>query len=227
MDFTAIFQAFYSLYRGDSDVPASTDDEYTVGMRLANEAINRWQNFDNTFWKELYTTNQLDGTGTQTITTGQTSYTVSSNFKEAGGLVKILDTSGNALETYKIIDPSEVQFQGDNSKYAYFLGNAVDGITLNLNPAPTSNLNGLDLDYTYYKTPTLFTTGSDVTEMSNPYYIVHRMLAQQFRVSRNPYYSSALRDSEDALKIMKMTNDSGSWSNPPVMIDNSGMGWGM
>ena len=62
--------------------------------------------------------------------------------------------------------------------------------------------------------------------MPNPYFIVHRMLAQQFRASRNPYYSSALRDAEDALKIMQIDNNSGSWANPWSQADNSGTVFG-
>jgi hypothetical protein len=292
MNYDQIYTAFYSLYRGDSDIPASTDDEYIVGMRLANEAIQRWANFDNTFWNELYTTLQTNGGGSQTIVTGQTAYLAPGNYKEAGGFVKVLDSTGNIAERYPIIQPQEAQFQGTESLYAYFTtgqnyystgtvsqattvatgvgttftaamvgmkiqydsgetatitaftsGTEVTvspsqtvasttykiinpGYTLNLNPAPLATYNGYDIDYTYYKKPTEFTTGTSKTEMPNPYFIVHRMLAQQYRVSRNPYYSSALRDSEDALKIMQTTNNSGTWANTPVMNDNSGMSWG-
>jgi hypothetical protein len=100
------------------------------------------------------------------------------------------------------------------------------GWTLNLNPAPTSDLNGLDIDYTYYKEPSLFTTGTSRTEMADPYFIVHRMLASQFRAARNPYYTSAKSDAENALKQMQLDNNSGTWANPPIMADNSGTSWG-
>lgn len=230
MTFSEIYTAFYSLYRGDADVPASTDDEYTVGMRLANEAITRWANFDSTYWKELFTTlqgtTQVSPALVKTITTGDTTYTAPTAFREAGGSVRVLDSNGNTVQTYPIIEPHEKQFKGDSSTYAYFDGNPKDGYVMHLNPAPTANLNGLNFDYDYYKYPTLFTTGTDVTEVPNPYFIVHRMLAQQFRVSRNPYYSSALRDSEDSLKIMQTDNNSGTWSNPWTQSDNSGSSWG-
>lgn len=226
MTFTQIFAAYYALFRADSDVPTSTDDEYTVGMNLANEAINYWKAYDNTYWKELYDTNQLDGTGAQTIVTGQKTYTAPTNFSEAGGFVKIVNSDGNTVQRYPIVEPNEVQFQGDNSDYCYFTGDSISGYTLNLNPAPSSNLNGLDIDYVYYKNPTNFTTGTDVTEMANPYFIVHRMLAMQFRASRNPYYGSALKDSENTIRVMQLTNNSGNWANTPSMTDNSGSAFG-
>lgn len=119
--FDEIWTAFYSEFRADSDVPVSTDDEYTVGMRLANEAINRWANYDNTYWKELFTTCQLDGGGSQTITTGTTTYLAPGNFREAGGFVRVKNTNGYDAQTYQIIEPQEVQFQSPTSEYAYFV----------------------------------------------------------------------------------------------------------
>lgn len=226
MDFDDIFQAYYSLFRADSDVPTSTDDEYTVGLRLANEAINYWKAYDSTYWKELYTTNQIDGTGDQTIVTGQTSYDAPTNYSEAGGFVKIVNSDGNVVQKYPIVEPQEVQFLGDDSDYCYFTGSPKTGYTLKINPAPTSNYNGMDIDYVYYKNPTELTTGTSTTEMSNPYFIVHRMLAQQFRASRNPYYSSALKDSENTIRTMQLSNNSGNWANPPTMTENSGSQWG-
>ncbi|MCB1713164.1 MAG: hypothetical protein KDH96_12030, partial [Candidatus Riesia sp.] len=100
MDYDSIFQAYYTLFRADSDVPTNSEDEYTVGMRMANEAINRWAEYDGTYWKELFTTNQSDGTGAQTIVTGQTSYSAPTNFREAGGYVWINDSNGNRVDRY-------------------------------------------------------------------------------------------------------------------------------
>lgn len=227
MDFDAIFQAYYSLFRADSDVPTSADDEYTVGLRLANEAVNRWRVYDNTYWKELFATSQDNSTGgVVTITTGTKTYAAPTAFAEAGGFVRILDGNGNVVDRYPIIEPHEKQFRTDQSKFAYFTGNNAVGFTLNLNPAPTSATNGFSILYDYYKKPTEFTTGTDVTEMADPYFIVHRMLAQQFRAARNPYYSSAKQDAEDSLRQMQLINNSGTWANPWTIADTSGNTWG-
>ncbi len=292
MTFDQIFTAYYSLFRADSDVPTSTDDEYTVGMRLANEAISWWSTYDGVYWATLFTTCQLDGGGSQTITTGQTTYLAPNNFREAGGFVKVLQSNGTEQTRYPIIDPQEAQFKDANGTYCYFtkgqnyystgtvsqsattvtgvgttftalmVGMQIqyasgevatitayssatsltvspsqtvtstafriihDGYNLVINPAPTSNLNGMDIDYVYYKAPTEFTTGTSFTECPDPYFIVHRMLANQFRASRNPYYSSALRDAENCLKKMQTDNNSGTWANPWSMGDTSGTSWG-
>ena len=227
MTFDQIFTAYYSLFRADSDVPTSSDDEYTVGMRLANEAVNYWSRYEGTYWKELFTTNQTDGSGAQTVVTNQTTYTAPTNFLEAGGFVRILNSTGNEQARYPIVEPEQVQFRDTNSTFCYFTGDGNDTTyTLHLNPAPSSSLNGMDIEYAYYKVPTEFSIGASKTEMSNPYFIVHRMLAQQFRAARNPYYTSALKDSENTIRIMQLSNNSGTWANPWAQSDNSGDQWG-
>jgi hypothetical protein len=225
MDYDSIFEAYYNLYRAESQTPDSDDDEYTIGMRLANEAISRWANYDGTYWKELFTTYQDSGEGSN-ITTDVTTYDAPSDFKEAGGFVKIMDSSGNTVRNYPILEPQEAQFRTDSGQYCYFTGDPGNGYVLNLNPAPDSAISGNAIDFVYYKTPTLFTTGTDITEMPNPYFIVHRMLSNRFRASRNPYYQSALRDAEDALRIMQTDNNSGSYANPWKLPDNSGAQFG-
>lgn len=293
MNYDQIFAAFYTLYRGESTVPSSTDDEYVIGMRLANEAINRWANYDATYWKELFETNQNNGSGSQTIVTNQVTYSAPTNMREAGGFVKIKDSNGNVVRSYPIIEPQEAQFKTDDSMYCYFTNDPIyystgtasqsgttitgsgttwtsamvgmefifhtgetatitaftsttsltasvsqtvssttykiltTGFTLNLNPKPDSAINGFQIDYVYYKKPTTYTTGSSRSEVPDPYFVVNRMLAQRFRISRNPYYTSALTDAEDCLKTMQIDNNSGNWANPFKLPDNSGAQFGV
>ena len=226
-DFNDIFAQYYSLYRGEADTPASTDDEYTVALALSKEAITRWANYDGTYWKELFTTAGTNGTGASlTIVAGTSDYAAPTAMREAGGFVRVKDADGFTVQSYPIIEPEQVQFRNDLATYAYFTGDPNNGFTLHLNPAPDATLAGLTLDYTYYKKPTYFTTGTDKTEMADPMFIVHRMLANRFRISRNPYYSSAKIDAEDCLKTMQMDNNSGNWADPWSLVDNSGSVWG-
>lgn len=230
MTYADLFEAYYTQYRLESDTPASTDDEYIVGMRLANEAVSRWENYDGTLWKELFTTlqdsAQVSPALVTTVTTNDSTYTAPTDMRKAGGNVRILGTDGNTVRTYKVIDQQEVQFKGDQTQFAYFTGDPTNGFVLHLNPAPDAGISGLEIDYDYYKKATRFTTGTDETEMSQPYFIVHRMLANRFRGSRNPYYSSAKSDAEDVLKTMQLENNSGMWTNPWVLPDRSGSSWG-
>ena len=225
MTFDEIFEAYYTLYRAEATIPTDTDDEYTIALRLANEALTRWANYDNTYWRNLFTT-AVESGDVGTVTTGVATYDAPEDFKEAGGNVKLLDSNSDLVQTYPILFPHEAQFRNTQSTYAYFSGSPTEGYVLNLNPTPTSAENGKTIEFDYYKSPTLYTTGSDVSEIPNAYFIVHRMLANRFRASRNPYYEDALRDAEDALKIMKMENDSGNWARPWKVSDFSGTSWG-
>lgn len=231
MTFDQIFQTFYTLYRAESDTPASTDDEYIVALSLSKEAITRWANYDGTYWKELFTTlqdsTQVSPALVTTITAGTSTYTAPTDMREAGGFVKLLDADGRVVQRYPIIEVEQVQFKGDDSTYCYFTGDPNNGFVLHLNPSPNANLDGLEIDYVYYKKPTYFTTGTDKTEMADPMFIVHRMLANRFRVSRNPYYSSAKIDAEDCLRTMQADNNSGNWASPWTLPDNSGSVWGL
>lgn len=227
MDFNEIFENYYTLYRGESDTPPEGDEEYIIGMRYANNAISRWANVDGTYWKELFTTLRQSPDGDKTVVTGKTAYICPSNMREAGGYVKVLSPTGALARTYEIIEPQEAQFRAEGGQFCYFTGNPSTGFTMNLGGAPDESVSGFLLDYVYYKKPTIFETGDDVTEVPNPWFIVHHMLYSRYRVSRNPFLDTALRDAEEALKNMQQDNASGTWANPWKVADNSGVNWGV
>lgn len=226
-DYDEIFESFYQLFRGEAAAPDSTDDEYIMGLTFANKALGRYANYDSTYWKELWDTNQNDGTGAQTITTSDTTYSAPTNFREAGGKVQIKDSNGKTVQEYPIVDPQERQFKSDDATYCYFTKTGSTYV-LNLNPAPSSTLNGLDIEYAYYKNPTKYTAGASVSEIPNTWFIVHDMLAQRYQIERNyGGYQIAKRDAEELLKNLQTDNNSGSWGNPWQLFDRSGSMWGM
>jgi hypothetical protein len=224
--FDNVFSLYYTLYRAEATVPASTEDEYTIALRFANEAVARWATYDNTYWRQLFRTAQTASTGgVVTTTAGTATYAAPTAFKEAGGFIKLKNSAGITVQSIPIIEPQEAQFRGDNSSYAYFTSVAGGAYTLHLNTAPTTS--GLLIDYVYYAKPTEFATGSSTTECPNAEMLCHRMLGMRFRASRNPYYQDAIDDAEDALHIMKMDNDSGNWADPWKVADNSGSMFGV
>lgn len=229
--FDDLFSAYYTQYRTEAVIPASTDDEYTIFLRLANEAVNRWSRYDGTYWKELYTTlqnsTQVSPALVKTITVGTLTYTAPADMREAGGFVKIKDSNNNTVRSYAIIETQDVQFKDGQSQYCYFTGNPTQGFTLNLNPAPDTAISGMKIDYVYYKKPTFFVAGgTETSEMNDPYFIIHRALASRFRGSRNPFRNDAKADAEDVLKTMQADNNSGNWADPWKLQDNSGSTWG-
>lgn len=218
-----LFAAYYLQYRTEADTPNSEDDEYIVFTGLANEAINRWSNYDNTFWKELWQTLVLSGDGDQQLIAGQNEYECPDDMRIAGGKIRIFNSEGRTVKRIPIIEPQDVQFQSDMANYCFFTGDPNNGFTLTINGDITPEMDGLNMNYVYYRKPDLFarSSGNDLPQMSQPYFIVHRALANRFRGSRNPYYQSAKNDAEDILKTMQMENNSGTWADPWKLADNS------
>jgi hypothetical protein len=227
--FDDIFADYYKDYRGEITSLAETDEEYILGLSYANRGITRWEHFDGTYWKQLFTTAQTNSTGgVVVISTGVTSYAAPTAMREAGGYVKLKSpTTGATQRHIPIIEPEEAQFKSDQSTYCYFTGDPNNGFVLHLNGAPTADMNGFLIDYVYYKKATRFTNGASTTEVPDEGYIADYMLAKRFRVSRNySSYQTALRDAEEALKNMQRENNSGTWANPWQLQDNSGSIWG-
>ena len=219
-----IFTAYWTLYRGESEIPASTDPERTIARRLFNEGINHWETYDGTVWKELFA--HFKDEESTTVSTGTTEYDAPSNFRKPEGKVRLLDSSNKTVQRYSVIDIRDVQFQEDGATYAYLSGNPKDGYKLHLNPAPSTAINGMKIDYPFRKIGTVFESTTDVTEMSDPYFLVHRALANRFRATRNPYTDDAKQDAENSLSKMKVDNDDGNWGAPPQLQDHSGTQFG-
>lgn len=227
MNFKQLFAAYYALYRNEAETPNSADDEYIIALALANEAIDRWSTYDNTYWKELFDNNlTADNASETTIAVGQAEYEAPTDMFMSGGFVRIKDDAGNTVRKYKIIEPQEAQFEGDKSTYCYFTGDPNNGYILHLNPGPDTAIDGHSIDYVYYKKPTLMTGDTSKPNMLKPYFMVHRMLANRFRGSRNPYYNTAKSDAEDVLRTMQSINNSGTWANPWSLSDHSGTTFG-
>jgi hypothetical protein len=226
MTYDQLFAAYYPLYVPQSAIPPSTDEEYKIGMVLANEAINHWAHYDGTVWRELIQTLQVSQNGDLLTVSGQATYAAASDMDKPGGFLRLFDSNGTTQARIPIIEPQEAQFRNDQASYCYFTVDPIQGWTLVINPAPLNATVGLNMDYVYYRKPTLITKGSDTPDMSNPYFIVHRMLANRYRSSRNPYYGVAKDDAENALRIMQLENNVGTWANPWSIPDNSGSTWG-
>lgn len=238
MLFSQLFATYYTLYRGE-DAPPSTDDpEWVIAIRLYNNAILRMVAMDDTKWNFLYgtlqTSAQVSPALLRTLQTATISYAAPTDMAEPGGQLTYVDLNGGRTN-YPIIQPHEVQIQGTNSKYGYFTGDQENGFVLHTNPVPTTTEVGYGIDYIYYKKPTLLIsstadgtieTGSSLIAPGDPAYYYNHMLANRWRPDENfNSYQTALRDAEEALKSMKLKNNSGSYYNQWSMQD-TGSGFG-
>jgi len=202
MNETEIIQDVYYLVEIDSDPWTSTDDEYLTARGLANIAINRWAKYDNTIWNELFVTLTASNIlllGDKVTTTANT-YNCPTDFVRPSSFVRIGGGFYDVVPAQKI-----AELKDSSDRFVYFTGNPKDGYDMNINPNITVE-SGQTIEYEYYKSVTNFAATTDVTEMSDPYFIVYFIAAHMGEDGiNNDFYTMA----EARLEGMRTTNISG------------------
>jgi hypothetical protein len=197
---TALQDAIHVKYEGNSSTPASTDDDWTVRLRLINDWINRWENLDGSLWRELWATASLG-------TVSGTTLSLPADYKFGGGFVKFV--SGSVTTYYPIIDPNDAQVHTSGSAYGYITGKP-GAYTLTIAPTPASgdNIYGATATMPYYKYATALSSASDVTECPDPYFLVHGVIADlRYLDNDGAGYRLAFQQAESRLGQMKVRNE--------------------
>lgn len=235
MTFETLFGLYYTKYRGEETPPDDDDPEWKIAVRNYNSALERLEDYDDTRWDFLKTTlgasAQVSPVLDRTLTTADTSFVAPTDMLFPGGLYWKIDTNLNRTPPRKIYKLEDIGTLSQNSQYGYFIGDKNNGYTFYLNPAVPAEENAWTLDYMYYKKATrlnpLTETGTSIVVGASGEFLSGYMAAQRFLDSRNfPAYQVMKRDSEEALKMMKLRNNSGDFYNPP-MIQDTGPGWGV
>ncbi len=196
---TQLQDAIHVKYEGNSSTPASSDDDWTVRLRLINDWINRWENVDGVLWRELWATASLG-------TVSGTTFNLPADYKFGGGFVKFVN---GAVTTYfSIIDPGDIQVKATTDAYAYVTGKP-GAYTLTINPTPVSgdNIYGATATMPYYKYATALASASDVTEVPDPYFLVHGVIADlRYLDNDTTGYQLAFTQGEARLNQMRVRN---------------------
>lgn len=231
MDSDAILQAVHRAYQGDTSYPVSGDDDYTLRFGFIKDSIYSWTtrgSEENIEWKELFTSLAASATGDKTASTATTSYTMPTDFDHITSWVTITDAT-DAIQYYEVISPDRVieRTKNDSSgNWCYITGNDKAGYTLYI-PNPVAGT----LDYNYYKTPFIPTTGSDIPEMKRPYYIVHDILSKLFELDgRNDLVTFHEAKKKGIMDSMVIDNDLVPFGNSNHLSDlqneSDGVSWG-
>lgn len=209
-----ILNAVYSLKEGDTDNWDTDSDEYLAGRIYCNAAINRWENYENTKWDELWTTLTAAATGTKTLTQGTTAYACPTNMRFPSSWVRTTSAGGSTY--WQTVSPERLsELVNSQDRFCYFTGSVKDGFTLNFNPNVTLTT-GDSINYEYYKTATPFTTTTSTTEISNPYFIVYTVLAQFIKLDGEDN-TQELQNAEEALEQMRVMNEAGLFGVPNLL----------
>jgi hypothetical protein len=218
-----LFQQAYSLYEGDTTNWGTSDAEYLAARRYSKAAIQMWENYDNTKWRELFTNNSASSASdvTTSITAGTYQYSCPANFRYPCSYVRTIKSTSSSY--YQVIPPEDRPIYDDNAQlWVYFSGNIKDGFKINFNPELTLST-GDTLSYEYYKQATYLTATTSTTEMSNPFFIVHYIL---WRMYKNDGEDGRAREEfqlcQQLLEQMRVDNMEGVWNGPNPIPEDSG-----
>lgn len=196
-----------ALYEGDSDAPASGEEDFIVWTALLNLGINIWENEEGMLWKELFTSLANNSTGGVTTTTADTySYATPTAFRfPASGYV--WTGSGDSKTPYKVIPQEDIQlYENNGGNWCYFLMDTTPTLEFNPNCHLTT---GDTISYLYYKFATGFTdaaTGSETFEMSDPGFAVYYALSELKKEEGDVSALSIAQQKLEAMKVKNMQN---------------------
>jgi hypothetical protein len=210
-----------ALYESDSTAPTSGDEDYLVWTSLVNIAVDLWENEEGILWKELFVKLEDAADGDKTVTAGDYSYVLPTNFRfPASGFVW-LGTGTNKTAFQVIKQEDLVLYENDMGNWCYFLMDTTP--TLEFNPNCTLTT-GDTLSYNYYKKATALTTGASTFEMSDPMFAVYYVLSE---LKKEEGDTSAALIATQKLEGMKTRNSMPTWYQPSQLSDNLIEGFGV
>lgn len=217
-----ILNTVYALYEGDTTNWGTTSDEYLAARIYANAAINRWEFYEMTNWKELWVSLDDAADGDKTLTAGTYAYDCPSDMVKPASFVRT-----NSTTYWNVVPLSRVpSLSSSSDAFCYFTGNKKDGFVLNFNPNTTLTT-GDTINYEYYKEATTFTTTTDETEMADPYFIVYFILSRLYENDgEDGRASKAFQEAEARLENMRTQNIMGL-ENVDDWIQDSTPGFGV
>lgn len=222
-----ILNIVYSLYETDNDNWATDSAEYLSGRMFANAAIVKWEKYDNTTWRDLWTKLDDADDGTKTITTGTWSYDTPTNFIRPSSWVRTADS--NSTNTFwEVVPPEKIAGLADsNEKYCYFTGSIKEGFYLNFNPRLTLTT-GHTINYEYYKAATQLSASTDTTEVPDPYYIIYYVLSRFLR-NDGEDNRTEIAEASSLLENMRVANMTAYWEMSDRIPDSPGntVGFGL
>lgn len=202
-------------YTQATDTPLITDDDGILRLSLINEAIDRWQFFNNTHWNELLVIN-FQG---PTIQAGVTTYSLdASDFRKLSSRLRLKCTDGS-YRYVNIFSPQRFQRYldsvgyvetDDNGLVCCISGNQAAGYQLNLGWVPGATQDpttGATAYFDYYKFADKMQSMTDVPEMGNPQFIVSYATGELFVDDDVNLWTKYNTDAMNQLGDMSTDND--------------------
>lgn len=209
---TELQKSIHYLMEGDTDVPASGEDDYEIRLNTINKWIRNWADEEGVLWNELWSMGEITSTGAG-------HYSLSSlSMRFPGGYVYYQE--GESSPIYYRVEKLEniALLEGDSTPFVYFTGSPEGGYTLYFNPRSYPTGAG-KIYIPYYAKPTELVNGSDTPQMLNPDYIVHGVISDLLS-QENPSESDRhFALSQAKLRAMKVANMQSPWYNQNTIPD--------
>lgn len=214
MTLTEAQTMIHYFLEGDTEVPSSSDDDWTIRTQMINDAIDEWGQKSEVQWRELYTisTSDLEGDGSTKA------FTLPTNFNHLTGNVLLYDTDSENYTSVPQISPEEAHlYLGNvNDKKCYISGTR----TLTFTIAPGD---GVEIHVPYYKNPTHVSSGADVLPMSKPRFCVYWVTAMIGKQSDDyARYNADMARADEMMTAMMADNETLGSRQQNIIPDNYG-----
>lgn len=202
--------------------PNTTDEDYTLRTGIANRSIKFWESQPGIEWQTLWTTYSY-------TSAAETQKALPSNFRRAGGFVRITTAGTSTTVLVPLIRTEDTQlYSGSSERLAYITGDQSSGFYLNFTVAPSS---GDTVKLDYYKYATLLSGSTDKPEMPDTDYIVHYVVAELHKGDKDySAFASSRDDAQQILSAMVLNNAVSprhQGGGIPDLEQQSGVGFGV
>lgn len=194
---TEIQNRIASLLDQSSTAPTVGGDDWNLRLLYMNMAQS--EAFELYDWKFLY-----KEYSTQTSTnTGNTSITMPNDFRTLASFPKISYDGTNSAE-FSEIRVQERFAKNSADKFVYFLGNPGLNYTMVINTGTSSGqlASGASVVVPYYSSGASLTTGTDVSMIPDPNYLVQRSVAYLWEAGEDDRFPQAKAQAEKILQRM-------------------------
>lgn len=211
--FTEIFAEYYAIFRNrTTNLPAFGDREYTIAIHLGNEAIKKWaRGAEAMLPRELIDLGSRQTTGVwptveRTFDTGKLTHAMPTNMRKPPKFIRV----GTGTTDIEVIPPEEALDVAPTSASPYFIGGANNRYTLVIPSSMATQYDGETMDFVYDKNPTFLqvaeTPAATVIEMSDPAFMIHRMVQMRATRKAGVLYTVAKAEATECLQAMKIEN---------------------
>jgi len=191
-----ILKQIHVIYEGDDDAPTAGDEDYQIRLTLINLAIKEWETTPHVKWRCLVTWLHDTSDETYSLDTENNCINLPADFSQTfDGVIYLGDQAITEINPEEYLAVSDTE-----TPHFYITGNQADGYKARFVNALVSE--GENVDLCYIKRAKEMIEGTDIPELDDPTYIIHRVVAELCGQDSDPRTSRELGISQSLLDNM-------------------------